>query len=98
MIRIQSDVCNPINKDVFITRSKTDLTNEERKKLKKLGQIIRAEREKQKLTLYGVEDRGYSFYQHWQAVERGEKNIAFTTLLSICEVLGKSPSELLKEI
>ncbi|HEY8272420.1 MAG TPA: helix-turn-helix transcriptional regulator [Pseudobdellovibrionaceae bacterium] len=81
-----------------ITRSKTELSAEERKKLKKLGQIIRAEREKQKLTLYGVEDKGYSFYQHWQAVEKGEKNITFTTLLSICDVLGKTPAELLKDL
>jgi transcriptional regulator with XRE-family HTH domain len=81
-----------------ITRSKAELSNEERKKLKKLGQVIRAEREKQKLTLYGVEDRGYSYYQHWQAVEKGEKNITFTTLLSICEILGKTPAELLKDL
>lgn len=80
----------------LITRRRDKLTAQEKKKLKKLGEIVRAEREKQGLTLYGVEDRGYNHYQHWQAVERGDKNITFTTLLSICEILGKSPTELLK--
>lgn len=98
LIIIQSSVCIKLSEDTSITRSKKQLTGDEQKKLKKLGRIIRAEREKQKLTLYGIEDMGYPFYQHWQAVEKGEKNIAFTTLLSICDVLGKSPSELLKDL
>ena len=98
MVKIQSPVCNELERTKAITRSKSQLSVEERKKLKKLGQTIRAEREKQNLTLYGVEDRGYSFYQHWQAVEKGEKNVTFTTLLSMCEILRKHPSELLKDI
>lgn len=30
--------------------------------------------------------------------ETGAKNITFTTLLEVCKVLGKHPSDLLKEI
>ena len=81
-----------------ITRSRKELLPEERKKLKSLARIIRAERERQGLTLFQIEERGYPFYQHWQAVEKGDKNITFTTLLSICEVLGKTPSQLLKDL
>ena len=57
---------------------------------------MRAERERQGLTLYGVEDRGYSYYQHWQAIEKGEKDFTFTTMLSVCKVLKLSPAELLE--
>ena len=74
------------------------LTAVEKKELKRLGQIIRLEREKQGLTLYGIEERGYSVYQHWQKVEAGERNITYVTLLNICKVLGLQPSELLRDI
>jgi len=74
------------------------LTVEEKKKLKKLGQIVRAEREKQGLTLYDIENMGYSYYQHWQVVESGLKNITFTTLLAVCKVLKLHPSDLLRNI
>ena len=79
-------------------RGKKALTTNEVRKLKKLGMIVRAERERQKLTLYGVEDRGYPFYQHWQAVERGERDVTFITILRICSVLGTTPSALLEDL
>jgi phage major head subunit gpT-like protein len=98
--KIQSLVCSQFRTEGSgpITKPKIDLSAAERKKLKKFGQIVRREREKQGLTLYGVEDRGYPFYQHWQMVEKGEKNLTFTTLIKICEVLRKTPAEILADL
>jgi hypothetical protein len=66
--------------------------------MKKLGLAIRKRRESMGLTLEAVEDHGYNFWQHWQQVEGGEKNITFITVVNICKVLGIYPSELLEEV
>lgn len=66
--------------------------------MKRLGLAIRAKREELGWTLEEVEAHGYNFWQHWQKVEAGEKNITFITVVTICKVLKIHPSELLKRL
>jgi len=70
----------------------------ERKFLKDFGQVLRTEREAQELTLYGIEERGYPSWQHWQKLEDGLRDLKLTTLLRIGKTLKKHPGELLGRV
>lgn len=70
----------------------------ERKFLKDFGQVLKSEREAQKLTLYEIEDRGYPSWQHWQKLEHGLRDLKFTTLLRVANALKIHPGELLGRI
>ncbi|MBI2522734.1 MAG: helix-turn-helix transcriptional regulator [Bdellovibrio sp.] len=74
------------------------LSAEERKFLKEFGRLIRTEREEQGLTLYGIEDRGYPSWQHWQKLENGLRDLQLTTLVKLSKVLGKQPYELMRKL
>ena len=74
------------------------LLAEERKFLKEFGRIMRTEREAQKLTLFGIEDRGYPSWQHWQKLENGLRDLRLTTVLRISKALKKHPQKLFGKI
>lgn len=71
-------------------------TREERKMLQKLGEKIRAERNKRGWTLEQMEEKGYSSWQHWQYIEAGKKSITLVTLLRISKVIKVPARELIR--
>ena len=73
-------------------------TEEEWKKIKKFGRILKAEREKRGWTLESMEDRGWKSWRHWQYLEVGKRNITFATILRVCYVFKLHPSELWKQL
>ena len=74
------------------------LTRKEKSRLQELGIRIRSVREQQKLTLEGVEGRGYPSWKHLQAVESGRKNLTITSLFRLAEALGVSPENLIHRL
>ena len=73
-------------------------TNEEWRKIKKFGQIIRSERMARKWTLENMEEKGWKSWQHWQYIESGKRNITFATILRVCKVLKNSSQGYLETV
>ena len=75
------------------------ITVAERKKLKKLGLIIRTQRNLKGWRLEDVETNGYKgTWQHWREIESGLKNINLTTLLRVAKVFKIKPEDLLADL
>ena len=75
----------------------TNVTNEEKKYLKKVGAKIRALRIERGWTLEQVEEYGWNNWQHLQKIEAG-KNITLVTLRRVAQLFKLDPSELLKGV
>jgi transcriptional regulator with XRE-family HTH domain len=75
----------------------TNVTNEEKKYLKKVGAKIRALRTERGWTLEQVEEHGWNNWQHLQKIEAG-KNITLVTLRRVAQLFKLDPSELLKGV
>lgn len=73
-------------------------TEEEWKKIRKFGQIIRNERMARDWTLENMEERGWKSWQHWQYIESGKRNITFATILRVCKTLKIHPKEIWKKL
>ena len=85
----------------FLTkRLRASLTNQDKRRLKSLGQGIRSVRERMKLSVYDVtgDDMPIKSRQHWQKIENGVKNINLTTLFKIAETLKVKIEVLFKEM
>jgi transcriptional regulator with XRE-family HTH domain len=63
--------------------------------LKALGQVIRAERERQKLSRERFAELADVHWTYVGKVERAEKNISFENLLHMARALGLKLSELI---
>ncbi len=74
------------------------LTRKEKSRLKELGLRVRGVREQKKLTLEGVEGRGYPSWKHLQAIESGRKNLTVTSLFRLADALDTSPESLLHRL
>lgn len=74
------------------------ISSQDRKLLKALGNRIREQRNKQKLTVYDVtgEDLPIKSRQHWQKIEAGQLSLTFITLYKIAQSLEVSVHDLLK--
>ncbi len=69
-------------------------SDDEWKKIKKFGQVVRKERMGRGWTLEDMEEKGWKSWQHWQYIESGKRNITFATILRISKVLKVRPFEL----
>jgi ribosome-binding protein aMBF1 (putative translation factor) len=69
-------------------------SEDEWKKIRKFGQIVKKERNKRGWTLEDMELQGWKSWQHWQYIEAGKRNITFATILRISNVLKVHPKEL----
>lgn len=72
----------------------SNVTNEEKKYLKRLGSKIRSLRNAKGWTLEDVEEHGWSNWQHLQKIEAG-KNITIVTLRRVAQLYKLSLAELL---
>ena len=75
----------------------TNVTNEEKKYLKRIGAKIRAIRVERGWTLEQVEEHGWNNWQHLQKIEAG-KNITLVTLRRVAQLFKLDPSDLLKGV
>ena len=69
-------------------------SDEEWKRIRKFGQIVRKERMARKWTLEDMEERGWKSWQHWKYIESGKRNITFAIILRACKILKMHPREL----
>jgi transcriptional regulator with XRE-family HTH domain len=82
-----------------VASKKTSLASRsEKKMLKEFGKKVKALRLKKKLTVYDLtgDDMPIKTRQHWQLIERGQKNINITTLFRVSNTLGIAATELIK--
>jgi transcriptional regulator with XRE-family HTH domain len=73
----------------------SNVTNDEKKYLKRVGAKIRTLRVERGWTLEQVEEHGWNNWQHLQKIEAG-KNITLVTLRRVAQLFKLDPSELLK--
>lgn len=68
--------------------------------LMSFGERVRKQREKLNLSVYDLtgEDMPIRSRQHWQLIEKGQKNINLTTVFKIARSLKINPAKLIENI
>lgn len=79
-------------------KSKTSVSNTDRKILKAFGEKVRKIRMSKNLNVYDItgDDMPIKDRQHWQRIENGQKNINMTTIFKIARTLEIEAEELFR--